>query len=326
MDLSNKNILIVSPFFFDYHQRISQALRDRGARVDVVDEQPSHSAIARILMRKDISLYHGVTEKYFDNVLSELPNDYDYILFIKCEAPTVNVLKKFKRRFPFAKRILYLWDSVANVKHITKKFAYFNKIFSFDHDDVKRYSFLEYAYWGYTKEFDVESVQKPVYDLAFIGTLHSVRPRVLEHIGKECEKLGLNFYKFVYIPHPLVFWYNKLVNPCFCGVKRQQVHFKPISTDETIEIYKNSVAVLEIENSYQSGATTRLGEMIGMRKKIVTTFDCTNEEFFDSQNQLVIDGNKVELNKEFFETPYKPIDENIRKKYSFDNFIDTVFK
>ena len=326
MDLKNKNILIVSPFFFDYHVRMKEALENRGANVDVVDEQPSHSAVARIMMRKDIWLYHGVINRYFDKMLTTLKKDYDFILFIKCEAPTVEVLKKFKRRFPFAKRILYLWDSVANIAHITKKFAYFNKIYSFDHDDVERYSFLEYAYWGYTKEFDVPSNMKPEYDLAFIGTLHSIRPKVLDEISKQCKEQGLVFYKFVFVPHIFVYLYNKLMNPYFIRVKRNKIHFKSISTQKTIEIYQKSKAVLEIENTYQSGATTRLGEMIGMKKKIVTTYDCTQHEFYNPTNQLVIDVNNIQINKEFFDTPYEEIDENVRYKYSFEHFIDQVFK
>ena len=326
MELNNKNILIVSPFFFDYHLRMKEALVARGATVDVVDEQPSHSALARILMRKDVALYHGVINRYFDKVLASLKKDYDYVLFVKCEAPTVEVLKKFKRRFPFAKRILYLWDSVANITHITKKFAYFNKIFSFDNDDVLRYSFLEYAYWGYTKEFDVASSGEYEYDLAFVGTLHSIRPKVLREIKRQCKENDLKFYNFVYIPHMVVYLYNKLMNPYFIGVRRSQVQFKPLSTAETIDIYKKSRAVLEIENTYQSGATTRLGEMIGMRKKIVTTHKCAEQDFYKETNQLVIDVDDIKLNKEFFNTPYTELDEDVRYKYSFDYFIDTVFK
>lgn len=333
MNFKNKNILVVSPFFFDYHIRLKSALEARGARVDVIDEQPSHSAIARIFMRKDFPLYHGVINRYFDYQLDMLKaknggrdKDYDYILFIKCEAPTLHVLKRFQRRFPLSKKILYLWDSVKNIKSVPKKFAYFNKIYSFDAEDVKKYSFLKYAYWGYTKEFEAEPVRNPKYDLVFIGTLHSIRPTVISAIEEQCKQLGLRFFKFVYIPHPLVYVYNKLFNVSFRKVKFSQVKFSPLCTNEMLGIYKKSVAVLEIENVFQSGATTRLGEMIGMQKKIVTTYDCTNHDFYNENNQLVIDVNNVSLNKEFFTTPYCPISEDIRKKYSFDAFLDTIFK
>lgn len=333
MNFKNKNILVVSPFFFDYHVRLKSALEARGANVDVIDEQPSHSAIARICMRKDFPLYHGKIKKYFDRQLDILKEknggrdkDYDFILFIKCEAPTIAVLKRFQRRFPLSKKILYLWDSVKNIKSVPKKFAYFNKIYSFDAADVKQYSFLKYAYWGYTHEFEPTSCGRPKYDLAFIGTLHSIRPTVISQIEEQCKQLGLRFFKFVYIPHPLVYVYNKLFNVSFRKVKFSQVKFSPLCTNEMLGIYKKSVAVLEIENTFQTGATTRLGEMIGMQKKIVTTFDCTGYDFYNKNNQLVIDVNDIKLNKEFFTTPYEPIDENIRKKYSFDAFLDTIFK
>lgn len=185
---------------------------------------------------------------------------------------------------------------------------------------------MEYAYWGYTKEFEVESNAIPKYDLAFIGTLHSVRPAVLSQIEKQCRHLGLTFYQFLYIPHPIVFLYNKLTNKNFKGVKYAQLHRKPLSTEETIRIYKDSKAVLEIENSRQSGATTRLGEMLGMQKKIVTTFNCKGEDYYRKENQLVIDCKNAVLNQEFFNIPYVPLPEAIRKKYSFDAFIDTLFK
>lgn len=324
--MEQKNILIISPFFFDYHNRIKKALEARGAYVDIVDERPSHSALARVMMRLDIPLYHSITRRYFRRVFSSLKKDYDYILFIKCEAPTVEVLEDFRRRFPFSKKILYLWDSVANIKSIHKKFAYFDKIFSFDKDDVKKYKFLSYAYWGYTKEFEVASSPVPKYDLSFIGTLHSVRPMVLSKIERQCRSLGLTFYQFLYIPHPIVFLYNKLTNKNFKGVKYTQLHKKPLSTQEAIQIYKDSKAVLEIENSRQSGATTRLGEMLGMQKKIVTTFNCKNAEYYRPENQLIIDSSNPVLTKDFFETPYCPLPEDIRRKYSFDEFINTLFE
>lgn len=325
MDLKNKNILIITPFFFEYHERIRTALTDRGANVDLVDDKPSHTVFARTMMRLDVPLYHAAINRYYDKVMASLRPDYDFILFIKCEVPTIEVLKKFRKKYPYAQQLLYLWDSVANIKHITAKFAYFNRIFSFDPGDVSRYSFLEYAYWGYTKEFDRVEEEAPVWDICFVGTLHSVRPAVLEAVKSQCQSMGLNFYQFVYLPHPLVFWYNKLFNPLFRDIPKNQVHFKPLSVKETIDIYRKSKAVLEVENVHQSGATTRLGEMLGMRKKIITTFNCRDADFYRPENQLVIDPDDLHLKKDFFTVPYVSIPEEVRAQYSFEHFIDTVF-
>lgn len=322
--MKDKNILIVTPFFFDYHKRIKNALEKRGAKVTLIDEQPSHSAFAKIMMRKDMKLYYNTIDKYFNEKLNTLDEKYDYILFIKCEAPTVKTLKAFKAKYNDAVFILYLWDSVKNVKGIKKKFSCFDKILSFDFADVKKYPFMQYAYWGYTDEFTEPSVEKQ-YDLAFVGTLHSIRPRILREIEAQCDSLGLKFYKFVFMPHILVYWYNKIFNPHFKGISKKDINFKSLSTMETIEVYKKSTAVLEIENIYQSGATTRFGEMVGMEKKIVTTFNCRGMELYRPDNQLILDIDNVKINKEFFETPYEKLPPQVKYKFSFDHFIDTVF-
>ena len=293
-----KKVLIITPFFFDYHNRIKETLEDKGVSVTLVDERPSKSTIAKILLRKNAKIYHKTVEKYYDNLLSTLNDEFDFVLFIKCEAPTKKVLKNFKKHFSKATQILYLWDSVKNVKGIEEKFQYFDKIYSFDSDDVLKYPFMTYAYWGYTKEFETLPSNK-TYDLTFVGTLHSIRPKVIAEIEKQCAELNLNFYKYVFMPHKIVYWYNRIFNPYFKNVKQKDINFKPLSTKETIEIYQKSTAVLEIENIYQSGATTRLGEIIGMEKKIVTTFNCKEMDFYNKNNQLVLDVNNVKINKEF---------------------------
>ncbi len=318
-----KKVLIITPFFFDYHKRIKEALEDKGVFVTLIDERPSHSTLAKILLRKNAKIYHRTVEKYFLNLLT-LDDDYDFVLYIKCEAPTKVALQMLKEHFKKAKHILYLWDSVKNVKGIGKKIQYFDKIYSFDNDDVLKYPFMEYAYWGYTKEFTEKSLT-PEYDLAFVGTLHSIRPKIIAEIEKQCEEKELKFYKYVYMPHKIVYWYNRLFNTYFKNVKKKDINFKPLSTKDTIEVYRKSKAVLEIENIYQSGATTRLGEMIGMEKKIVTTFNCKDMDFYNENNQLVLDAEKVKINKEFFETPYEKIPDEIKEKYSFNNFINIIF-
>ncbi len=318
-----KKVLIITPFFFDYHKRIKDALEDKGVFVTLIDERPKNSVLAKILLRKDIKFYRKKRDQYFWN-LTSLEDDYDYVLYIKCEAPTTNALYFLREHFKKAKHILYLWDSVKNVKNIGEKFRYFDEIYSFDNDDVLKYSFMKYAYWGYTKEFEKPSLD-PQYDLAFVGTLHSIRPKVIREIEKQCKELNLKFYKYTFMPHILVYWYNKIFNRAFKGVRKKDIIFKPLSTEETIEIYQKSKAVLEIENIHQSGATTRLGEMIGMEKKIVTTFNCKNMDFYRENNQLILDVNNIKINKEFFETPYEKIPDEIKEKYSFNNFINVIF-
>ena len=62
-----------------------------------------------------------------------------------------------------------------------------------------------------------------------------------------------------------------------------------------------------------------------MEKKIVTTFNCKEMDFYNKNNQLVLDVDNVKINKEFFETPYEKIPDEIKENYSFNNFINIIF-
>ena len=324
MDFTNQRILIVCPYFFDYPERMKHALEKRGASVDMINEQPGTGFADRVMMRKDFFLYHGKTERYFARQLENLKDHYDAILFIKCEAPTVKVLQAFRKRWPDARMLLYLWDSIRNIAHIRKKFPYFDKIFSFDTDDVAKDPALTYAYWGFTEEFAPQDCTDE-FDLCFVGTLHSVRSKLLAEIKKQCKNKGLRFCQYVYMPHPLVYAYCKLTNPAFRTVKKADVHFEKLTTAQMLGLYNRSTAVLEIENANQHGATTRFGEMIGMRKKLVTTVNCRNDACYRPEDFFVLDAERPELDPAFFQTPYAPIPEEIRSRYGFDAFLDIVF-
>ena len=146
---NHMKVLIITPFFFDYHKRIKRTLEEKGAEVTLIDERPNKSTLTKIFLRKDFKFYRRKRDQYFWNLLT-LKDDFDYILYVKCESPTENALHFLKEHFSKAKHILYLWDSVKNVKNIEAKFKYFDEIYSFDNDDVSKYPFMTYAYWGYS--------------------------------------------------------------------------------------------------------------------------------------------------------------------------------
>lgn len=325
MSFKNKNILIITPFFFDYHKRIKKELTELGANVDIINERVSNSFSSKVLSRLNLKLYHPIIEKYFKKTINNLNKDYDAVLWIKAETPTIKAIKLVKDKYKNAKQILFLWDSMKNINGIKEKLHLFDNIYSFDPKDVSENKNMKYAYWGYSSEFiDNQPECNYEYDLAFIGTMHSIRPVVIDKIKKECNKYGLKLYLYQFMPSKILFLAKKILCPEFKYV--DNIKFKALSTDEMLNIYKKSRAVLEIEESNQTGATTRLGEMIGMKKKLVTTFNCKNKDYYRPTNQYILDVNNVKLDKEFFRSDYTDIPEEIYKKYSFKSFLNTIFE
>ena len=321
----DKNILIITPFFFDYHKRIKSELIKLGANVDLINERVSNSFLSKVSSRLNLKIYNPVVENYFYKTINSLNRNYDAVLWIKCESPTEKVIKFVKNKYKDAKQILFLWDSIKNINGIEKKLHLFDNIYSFDPEDVSKNRNMKYAYWGYSSEFtNNQSNDNFEYDLAFIGTIHSIRPKVLEQIKRECDKYNLNLYLYQFMPSRILFLAKKLLSSQFKNIK--DIKFKPLSTKEMIDIYEKSRAVLEIEESNQAGATTRLGEMIGMKKKLVTTFNCKGKDYYRPSNQYVLDVNNIKLDEKFFKSKYEELPEEIYKKYSFENFLNLIFE
>ena len=102
---------------------------------------------------------------------------------------------------------------------------------------------------------------------------------------------------------------------------------KKIPFQKVYEIYHNAKCVIDIEHSKQSGLTMRTMEMIGLRKKLITTNkDIVNYDFYHEDNILVVDRNNFVLDESFIDRPYHMLDESIYKKYALSNWIMEVLK
>ena len=66
-------------------------------------------------------------------------------------------------------------------------------------------------------------------------------------------------------------------------------------------------------------------EALGMNKKMITNNRSVMEyDFYNPNNILVIDFDNLVIPKEFFQTPYQPLDAAIKQKYHLRSFVKTV--
>jgi hypothetical protein len=163
--------------------------------------------------------------------------------------------------------------------------------------------------------------------VAFIGTAHSVRPRVIKTIEKQCEQMGKKCFHYFYSPHILVYLLNKITNKDYKFISLKEVNFKGLSAKEVCEIYGASQCVLDIEHPRQKGTTTRPVEMLPMKKKIITTNTHVKDfDFYSENNFLIIDRDNPQINEEFFESPYIEASKEVVEKYSPKTFVETLLE
>lgn len=333
-NLEGKKILLVA--LPGYPDGIVKKMKELGADVDYIHDKPNEGFVTKTLGRLQIGFYQKIIESYYENVLFSLKErDYDYVLAIRGEYTPINSLKLMREYFPKAKLILYMWDGLhkQNTIGIEKKWPYYDQVYTFDRIDYEankdKLHFLPLYYYEDYLPKDIKCVNDETleYDISFIGTAHDDRINVVKNIMQQGRDNGLSCFSYFYMPHKFVYLKNKLMNKDFKNVTESDIKYQMLPFEDLYDIYANSKCVVDVENRGQHGLTMRSIEIIGLKRKFITTNqDIKNYDFYNENNILVIDRSAPILDMDFFKRPYEELDEEIYKKYSIKNWILEVLK
>lgn len=324
-DINGKKILFFTPTFFNYENMIADKMREMGAEVDMFNVRSVTSSLNRALLKisPDLFLLHSL--RYYQEIIQSVKDrSYDYILIVKCDMTPVRVLKELRRLFPKAKLCLYLWDSVKNIPGILKKLPYFDVMHSFDINDCARYPGLQFRPLFFGDEFvkRSEAEKDDRYDISFLGTVHSDRFAVIRQVQKIADATGLKCFWFLYLQSRFVYFLYKLTKKEFRAVPEDTFSYEKMPASKIAEIVDESRIILDIQHPRQTGLTMRTIEMIGMRKKLITTNESIKEyDFYDENNVMVIDRKQVRIPAEFLQTAYHPLPAKTYEKYSLSSWI-----
>lgn len=322
--LNEKRILFFCQFFFDYEKKIVKKMQDLGAEVVLYDEMSVKTSYERALLKVSSSFFNKKTEKYYAEILRQVRNkSFDYVLFIDCEMPTHKVLKAYRSAFKGAKFCLHLWDSLSNLKGVSGKFRFFDFISTFDRNDsidnniVFRPLFFSDEY----RAIENKKNKSYAYTVSFIGTVHSDRYKIIKRLQESID----GFYLYGYLQGKFIYYYYKIVKPEYRGIKISSFNYKKLSSKAIARIVSDSKAILDIQHPNQTGLTMRTLEMVGMRKKIITTNeDIKNYDFYNPNNICVINRENPVVSKEFLEKDYEELPNSIYEYYSIEKWIVDV--
>ena len=326
----NKRILLFSPKFFDYGSEIARKLREYDAIVDLYDERPGNNFLTKGIIRVNKSLLSKKIDRYYRKIFSELEQEYyDFVLFLNPEAISNKNLDLLKKHQPRAIFIMYMWDSLKNKKYTVNLLPNFDWKYTFDKEDclINAYE-LKFRPLFYLDIYrNIESMpNERTIDLLFVGTIHSDRYPLLMRIKNTCRELGKSVDFFMFFQSKYLYYFNRIFNKAFARTKISDFKFKPLNKGQLIEKISQSEVVLDIQHPSQKGLTMRTVEMIGARKKIITTNkEILDYDFYNPDNVYYLDRDNVALDPSFFETPYKELDTAIYHKYSIEGWLEDVF-
>jgi len=324
--LINKNILLISPRFFDYELRIKEEFEKLGAKVVFMQDRPFNSIIGKVVAKYSTFACLPFADYIYSKQLSDFPSQYfDLIFVINGQTLSEHFLKKMKIKYSTAHFLLYLWDSEKNRPSFSKILKYFDECFSFEKSMSEKYNikFRPLFYIDSYKKLDSNDEVK--FDLSFVGTAHTDRFEIIRNIRNKLTSHSGFFYLFLH--SQLTFYVYKILYKTMRRAKKTDFSYKPINSDEIKKIYSNSLAILDIENPDQEGLTMRTFEVLGARKKLITTnIDILTYDFFLKENIMVIDRTNPVIDQSFFDIPYKEVDDNIMHKYSLSGWLCEILR
>jgi len=323
--LTGKKILFFSPKFFGYEIKIKDKMIELGAEVHYYDARPDNDFFTKVLIKINKNIIRYKINSYYDDIIKcEKNTKYDYIFFIVPEAINRSLMERIKAQHPTSKFILYMWDSFSNMKNILDIKDMFDHISSFDDEDCKKYEGIKFRPLFYADEYkDVAKNQQSCnYDVGFIGTTHSDRYSVLTKIRSDLVQRNLKVYYYLYFPGKLFFMIRKIVDSSFRGAKMREMQFKPLSSTETREMLGNIGSVIDIHHAKQAGLTMRTIEMIGAKKKLITTNEkIKGYDFYSENNIYVLNREQPFIDRTFFQKPWEELDEKIYDRYSLEQWV-----
>lgn len=321
------NALVISPTFFDYYKNIVDEFKWLGFETCWMNTWLFGNPVYKILLRLAPGLVSRLsTARYIRNIELLGVDFFSEILVVKGEGLSVDFVKYLRRRFPSANLSLYLWDAVDNTRGAVKIAPFFHSVSTFDQRDAKLFN------WRYRPLFarnvadtSAESIELPVYDWVFIGSLHSDRFAVLKRLVN--IRLNQSFFAYGFIPGGLMWLLRHLTNFKLWSRGGIKVSTRSMPSEQVDRVVKSSRAVVDIEHPKQRGLTMRSIETLLMGRKLITTnVEIKNSDLFHESRVCVIDRYNPNISQSFLDGEFLVIPSNIKERYHMKAWLKDVIR
>lgn len=324
--LQGKKILFFAPKFFGYENAIKDELESQGAVVHLYDERDNPSSLEKIIIRKCPFLLKNKIYSYYKRIINtEEKFSPDYVFFLSPETATKECINLLRNNFPAAKFILYMYDSLRN-KNAKYIYKYFDRCLSFDPDDCKRYNFI-FRPLFFMNSFEAsKNVQNYKYDFCFIGTIHSDRAKILYQLKKQFDANDYSYFYYLYVPGKMMYMLRWIFDKYVRKFGEKYIHTVPIEKKVVSDVSKHSKCIIDINHPKQIGLTMRTIEMLGLKRKILTTNENIKDyDFYNPANQIVVSRKNIIIPKQNVSEIYETLDDKIYNLYNLKSWVLRIF-
>ena len=246
--------------------------------------------------------------------LKKYDTQFDYCLIIRGDLIPEFVIKH--ARSISNKMVDFQLDGLSVSSKILDYQKYFDRIFVFDPEDVKKYPeaalhFLPNCYFG-EPDFSIPSE----IDLLYIGQYLDERNVQLKNLHQYLEEHQLS-----YTSHTSLYR-----GRCFEPLHPKVLQHKTSTSYEgNLDFVKKSKIIIDFKRKEHNGLSLRFFEAMQYGKKIITdNVSVKNYEFYHPNNIFVTDFVHLDGILEFIQKPYHPLPETLIEQYGFKNWIKVI--
>lgn len=325
--LVGKKIFIIAPVYLGLYQDVVKALNNMGSIVQCLPyttfpEDPfllSYNKKLKISKELFLSKLKDYWQKIYDS--GKYSFEYDYLLVIDGTIVHPYLFNLLKEKNQNIKSVNYLFDGIDNVYRFDRNFQYYDKIYTYDLHDSKKYNIPNLPiFW--VEEKTMLPIEREVFGL---GTYNKTRYSIFSRISKILTVNNIGYFIKLYCPKPQGFIHKAYYSFKKLKFARERSLFTSVSMDtpEFRRMIMTSNTILDTSNGYQDGLTTRFMWSIGLNKKIITNNkSIISYPFYDKNQILILDDNYDEVIP-FINKDFSPNEENVKfiTRYRIDNWL-----
>jgi hypothetical protein len=262
---------LIGPAFFSYVEAIAEEFRERGISVVTFDERHSNRLIDKILYR--LGLYrHGYSPaaRHLEGMIRAIEAvGITDVLLANVEAVDRAFVANLNARGIRAH--LYMWDSIRNKPGFATFLDLVSSKGSFDPVDAERFG-MTYVPLFAEPVFDRETMagaETCEVDIAFCGTVHSSRTRILAALQAASRTRNLTVELMLYYHSRALFYVKGLVDRNVWKLARA-VSSSPFSKRDIAAMFARAKFVLDVPHPGQTGMTARTFEVLLSGARLLT--------------------------------------------------------
>lgn len=340
------NILFIGTPHMGIYKDVIAQMQRQGYHVDFIAEPESKEDPDNVrgykgirkLFYKYFTSFEKKNKEFWIHKLAEgkYQKPYDILFVLDGQSIHPEVFSILIARNTHLYAVNYLFDTTSYVYHFEKNFRYFDKIYTFDAYESKKYgiNFLP-IYW-----VEGEHKAHTKFKVFGMGKIDMNRFRLFTFINNITTKLGyptyirlqIDRYRFFRIKYLI----RKLLN---CVILTPEAYFSELGTQQSLtpdefrrKIIESEV-VIDTAPANQDGLTARFMWALGAKRKIITTnASACNYAFYSPQQIFIVNTEQLSTIENeiisFITNPLVIPEEQISEinKYRIDNWVSQLLQ